>query len=99
MGAGIATLVAETLLFSLTGVLVIRYLAIRPLVGAGLKLIIAGAVMVMVWVGFGAGATWFTLIMGGLSYPLMLWVLQVFDDQESVWIHNEMRKLMRLANV
>lgn len=99
MGAGIATLVAETLLFSLTGFLVIRYLVIRSLVSAGLKLIIAGAVMATVWVGFGAGVKWFTLIMGGLSYPLMLWVLQVFDDQESVWIQNGMRRLMGLANV
>jgi len=99
MGAGIATLVAEMLLFSLTGSMVIRYLVIRPLVSAGLKLIIAGAVMVMVWVGFWAGTTWFTLIMGGLSYPLMLWVFQVFDDQESVWIQNGMRRLMGLVNV
>jgi hypothetical protein len=99
MGAGIATLAAETLLFSLTGFMVIRYLVIRPLISAGLKLIIAGTIMAMVWVWFGAGATWFTLIMGGLSYPVMLWVLHVFDRQESLWIENGMRRLMGLVNV
>jgi O-antigen/teichoic acid export membrane protein len=93
MGAGIATLASEVVLFVLTGLFVVRYLMLRPLVTAAVKLVIAGAFMALVWVRFGVGATWFAIIIGGFSYPLLLWVLHVFDDQESLWLHDAIRKL------
>lgn len=95
IGAGIATLVAETLLFGLTGLSVARYLAIRSLLGASAKLIIAGAVMVILWIGFGGKATLLTLLLGGLSYPLFLWRLHVLDDQESLWFRDQMKRLFK----
>lgn len=95
IGAGIATLIAEALLFVLTGLLVVPHLAIRPLLGAGIKLIMAGMVMVILWSGFGGKATLLTLIIGGLSYPLLLWVLHVLDDQESLWFRDQMKRLFR----
>lgn len=95
MGAGIATLIAETLLFTLTGLSVSRYLALRSLLGAGAKLIIAGSVMILLWMGFGGKATLFTLLLGVISYPLLLWVLHVLDDQESLWFREQMKKVFK----
>jgi O-antigen/teichoic acid export membrane protein len=93
IGAGIATLVAETVLFLLTGLSVARYLNIRSLLGAGAKLIIAGMVMSMLWIGFGGKALLFSLILGVLSYPLLLWILHVLDDQESAWFRDIIKRL------
>lgn len=93
VGAGIATLVAETVLFLITGFSVARYLNIRSLLGAGAKLITAGMVMVMFWIGLGNKAPVFSLLLGGLSYPLLLWVMHVLDDQESAWFRDLIKRL------
>jgi O-antigen/teichoic acid export membrane protein len=95
IGAGIATLLAETLLFGLTGLSVARYLSVRSLLSAGAKLVIAGSVMVIFWIGLGDRANLLTLILGGLSYPSLLWVLHVLDDQESLWVRDQMKKLFK----
>ena len=95
LGAGMATLAAETLLFLVTGGLVLRYLVVGPLVGSGVKLCMAGLVMAAVWVGFGSQTTWYTFVMGGLAYPFLLWGFRVFDDQESVWIQTQVKRLYR----
>lgn len=97
IGAGIATLVAETVLFGLTGLLVARYLAMRPILGAGLKSITAGLVMVILWIAFGGKAALFTFILGILSYPLLLWGLHILDDQESLWFRDLMKRLFKNA--
>jgi O-antigen/teichoic acid export membrane protein len=97
IGAGIATLVAETVLFGLTGLSVARYLAMRPILGAGLKSITAGLVMVILWIAFGGKAAIFTFILGILSYPLLLWGLHILDDQESLWFRDLIKRLFKNA--
>lgn len=100
MGAGVATVVAEAVLFVMTGLSVVRYLVVWPLISAGVRLVLAGVLMSVVWAGFGNGVAWFTLIAGGISYPLSLWALRVLDDQELMWIQDEIRRLFgRLAKV
>jgi len=78
MGAGFATLIAETVLFCLTAFFVYSRLPLTPFFSEVPKLIMSGTVMVGLWILFKGQNKLAMILLGAFVYFAMLWILRMF---------------------